>query len=210
MAKHTKQQLTVNSVAYGRAQDISRLLIISPHNAIEQPPEQYLRAEEAGLETQQRPLGRPLFHTIDWNKVAHDPILSQEITNGHAAHIRYSRFKKQMEGTVPVRRPHNNNSPGHSSTPKKSKVEKSATKSPHTIKERTLSEDVGEREKLEAEESGYGIGDDIPEVASHRTQNPRINIKREDSPRLAAVASQNRDNDERSYCAQMYSSDDEA
>lgn len=41
---------------------------------------------------------------IDWNKVAHDPILSQEITNGHAARMRYSRFRSAMLGLEPTRR----------------------------------------------------------------------------------------------------------
>ncbi|KAH9883492.1 hypothetical protein F4778DRAFT_801841 [Xylariomycetidae sp. FL2044] len=41
---------------------------------------------------------------IDWNKVAHDPILAQEITNGHAARMRYSRFRSAMLGTEPTRR----------------------------------------------------------------------------------------------------------
>ncbi|KAL7624399.1 hypothetical protein AAE478_005963 [Parahypoxylon ruwenzoriense] len=41
---------------------------------------------------------------IDWNKVAHDPILAQEITNGHAARMRYSRFKSAMLGIEPTRR----------------------------------------------------------------------------------------------------------
>ncbi|KAI0192658.1 hypothetical protein EV127DRAFT_37138 [Xylaria flabelliformis] len=41
---------------------------------------------------------------IDWNQVAHDPILTQEITNGHAARMRYSRFRAAMLGLEPVRR----------------------------------------------------------------------------------------------------------
>ncbi|PQE29839.1 hypothetical protein CJF32_00000512 [Rutstroemia sp. NJR-2017a WRK4] len=41
-----------------------------------------------------------LHNKIDWNKVAQDPFLAQEITNGHAARMRYSRFKKQMEETT--------------------------------------------------------------------------------------------------------------
>ncbi|CAJ2510975.1 Uu.00g066000.m01.CDS01 [Anthostomella pinea] len=41
---------------------------------------------------------------IDWNKVAHDPILAQEITNGHAARMRYSRFRSAMLGLEPTRR----------------------------------------------------------------------------------------------------------
>ena len=65
---------------------------------------------------------------IDWNKVAHDPILSQEITNGHAARMRYSRFKKQMEGTAPIRRPRNNNN-GNLSSQRGAKVKPKASES---------------------------------------------------------------------------------
>ncbi len=46
---------------------------------------------------------------IDWNKVAHDPILAQEITNGHAARMRYSRFRAQMLGLEPQRRKRDGN-----------------------------------------------------------------------------------------------------
>ena len=73
-------------------------------------------------------------YQIDWNKVAHDPILSQEITNGQAAYMRYSRFKKQIEGTAPVRRPHKNNSGSPSSSPKKARAKKRSTRSLRRIK----------------------------------------------------------------------------
>ncbi|RDL38205.1 uncharacterized protein BP5553_02545 [Venustampulla echinocandica] len=64
-------------------------------------------------------LSQKCLKDIDWNKVAQHPILNQEVTNGHAARMRYSRFKKQMDGTTGVvRRPRNTNSP------RKSKVEK--------------------------------------------------------------------------------------
>ena len=36
--------------------------------------------------------------------MAHDPILAQEITNGHAARMRYSRFRAAMLGLEPQRR----------------------------------------------------------------------------------------------------------
>ncbi|QSZ33756.1 hypothetical protein DSL72_005327 [Monilinia vaccinii-corymbosi] len=64
-------------------------------------------------------LSQKCLKDIDWNKVAHDPILSQEITNGHAARMRYSRFKKQMDGTtsMPTR-------PRKKATPRRSRVEK--------------------------------------------------------------------------------------
>ncbi|KAI1311096.1 hypothetical protein F5Y03DRAFT_343449 [Xylaria venustula] len=41
---------------------------------------------------------------IDWNQVAHDPILAQPITNGHAARMRYSRFRSAMLGLEPTKR----------------------------------------------------------------------------------------------------------
>jgi len=79
-------------------------------------------------------LSQKCLKDIDWNKVARDPILSQEITNGHAARMRYSRFKKQMDGTSAVRKPRN-----PSSSPRKPKVEKN--KSPKKVKERKNSDD---------------------------------------------------------------------
>ncbi|PQE24828.1 hypothetical protein CJF31_00008081 [Rutstroemia sp. NJR-2017a BVV2] len=56
---------------------------------------------------------------IDWNKVALDPILAQEITNGHAARMRYSRFKTKMEETTfsPPRQP-------QTDTPRRRRVKK--------------------------------------------------------------------------------------
>ncbi|VBB83813.1 Putative protein of unknown function [Podospora comata] len=41
---------------------------------------------------------------IDWNKVAQDPNLTQPITNGHAARMRYSRFRSAMLGIEPQKR----------------------------------------------------------------------------------------------------------
>ena len=60
---------------------------------------------------------------IDWNKVAADH--GNEITNGHAARMRYSRFKKQMDGTPSPRKPRNTNSPRkkiENKVPKREKV----------------------------------------------------------------------------------------
>lgn len=53
---------------------------------------------------------------IDWNEVAHNPILTQQISNGHAARMRYSRFKQSLLGHQPQKRNRN---------PTKSKVTKS-------------------------------------------------------------------------------------
>ena len=42
---------------------------------------------------------------IDWNLIASE----LGITNGHAARMRFSRFKQQMEGLQPTRRPRGEN-----------------------------------------------------------------------------------------------------
>ncbi|KAG5923060.1 hypothetical protein E4U53_003606 [Claviceps sorghi] len=41
---------------------------------------------------------------IDWNQVAQDPVLLQPITNGHAARMRYSRFRATVTGHESQRR----------------------------------------------------------------------------------------------------------
>ncbi|GAP85713.1 hypothetical protein SAMD00023353_1300070 [Rosellinia necatrix] len=63
---------------------------------------------------------------IDWNKVAHDPILAHEITNGHAARMRYSRFRSSMLGIEPTRR--NRTGPPKSRVTKSKKDPKSNKK----------------------------------------------------------------------------------
>lgn len=59
---------------------------------------------------------------IDWNQVAADPVLTtngqRDITNGHAARMRYSRFKKQMEGGTAPAKSRARTTPS-TSTPKK-------------------------------------------------------------------------------------------
>ncbi|KAK4133011.1 hypothetical protein BT67DRAFT_450717 [Trichocladium antarcticum] len=63
---------------------------------------------------------------IDWNKVAHNPVLSQEITNGHAARMRYSRFRAAMLGLEPQRR--NRTNPDKSRASKRKKRDSVAAK----------------------------------------------------------------------------------
>lgn len=74
--------------------------------------------------------------------------------------MRYSRFKKQMDGTATVRRPRNSTP----ASPRKLKVEKN-TKSPRKVKERDLS-DSTEVVKSEASESGYGTAEGTPEAGT--------------------------------------------
>ncbi|KAM0343725.1 hypothetical protein ACHAPU_008316 [Fusarium lateritium] len=41
---------------------------------------------------------------IDWNQVAADPVLIQPITNGHAARMRFARFRATVTGHEPQKR----------------------------------------------------------------------------------------------------------
>ncbi|KAH6610230.1 hypothetical protein Trco_000250 [Trichoderma cornu-damae] len=41
---------------------------------------------------------------IDWNQVAADPVLVEPITNGHAARMRYSRFRATVNGHTASKR----------------------------------------------------------------------------------------------------------
>ncbi|KAL6801866.1 hypothetical protein J3E68DRAFT_232868 [Trichoderma sp. SZMC 28012] len=41
---------------------------------------------------------------IDWSQVAADPVLIEPITNGHAARMRYSRFRATVTGHTPSKR----------------------------------------------------------------------------------------------------------
>ncbi|KAF3765961.1 hypothetical protein M406DRAFT_346110 [Cryphonectria parasitica EP155] len=71
---------------------------------------------------------------IDWNKVARNPILTQEITNGHAARMRYSRFRQSILGIEPQRR--NRNPKSKVTKPKKdnkTKKEKQESIKPESI-----------------------------------------------------------------------------
>ena len=53
------------------------------------------------------------------------------ITNGHAARMRYSRFKQQMEGNAPVRRARNPNS---KRAPRNKRPKDEDKKTPQTVK----------------------------------------------------------------------------
>ncbi|KAI1764314.1 hypothetical protein GGR53DRAFT_324254 [Hypoxylon sp. FL1150] len=59
---------------------------------------------------------------INWDLVAHNEILTNKITNGHAARMRYSRFKSAILGLEPTRR--NRTSPGKSRVTKSKKEPK--------------------------------------------------------------------------------------
>ncbi|KAL2263268.1 hypothetical protein VTK26DRAFT_7533 [Humicola hyalothermophila] len=97
---------------------------------------------------------------IDWNKVARDPVLTQPITNGHAARMRYSRFKAAMLGHEPQRRNRTN--------PDKSRVSKKNLKKTNI-------------RKLKTEESSRdnGNGSDNIKAEAASDANPVIAIKTE-------------------------------
>ncbi|KAI0202583.1 hypothetical protein F4808DRAFT_66992 [Astrocystis sublimbata] len=82
---------------------------------------------------------------IDWNAVAHDPILSQPITNGHAARMRYSRFRSVMLGLEPTRR-------NRVAEPAKNRVTKSK-KDPKAQQHKSRKDDNVKSETASAPES---------------------------------------------------------
>jgi hypothetical protein len=126
------------------------------------------------------------LNQIDWNKVARDPVLAQDqITNGHAARMRYSRFKKQIDGTAgqPTRKQRNPNP-----SPRKPKVEKKIKK---TKKDESRREGRIEEEAGEDSQSGYQTeGTPEAEVGSSFAESA-VNspIKREPSTGLAGTSS---------------------
>ncbi|PVH80945.1 hypothetical protein DL98DRAFT_588003 [Cadophora sp. DSE1049] len=112
-------------------------------------------------------LSQKCLKDINWDKVAHDPILNSEITNGHAARMRYSRFKKQMDaanGNLPPPTPRK---------PRKNRVEKtksvkkekkpgggSGAKTERDDGKEVKSEEKGkerERERERGVKSEYGV-----------------------------------------------------
>ncbi|CZT09229.1 uncharacterized protein RAG0_14060 [Rhynchosporium agropyri] len=93
----------------------------------------------------------PSHLQINWDKVAHHPLLEPEDDkekkiNGHAARMRYSRFKKQMDaacGDIPPPTPRK---------PRKSRVEK--TKSPK--KEKRAPDEIKREYESQRERNGEG------------------------------------------------------
>ncbi|OAA59421.1 hypothetical protein ISF_06356 [Cordyceps fumosorosea ARSEF 2679] len=67
---------------------------------------------------------------IDWNQVANDPVLLQPITNGHAARMRYSRFRATITGHEPTKR--------RNSGEKSSKVSKTSSRRESYAKKDTI------------------------------------------------------------------------
>ena len=77
-----------------------------------------------------RELGANMAAQIDWNQVAQDPVLLQPITNGHAARMRYSRFRSTVTGHEPQKR----GRPGDKDRVAKAKKEHGARKGDVMVK----------------------------------------------------------------------------
>lgn len=100
---------------------------------------------------------------IDWNAVACNSVLSQEITNGHAARMRFSRFKASLLGIEPQRRNRNGAN--------KNKVTKSK-KEPKTKKEKV-------EQLIKPDPNATpGIDQETPGTASPKVKNEAV-VKRE-------------------------------
>jgi hypothetical protein len=102
---------------------------------------------------------------IDWNEVARNPILPQPITNGHAARMRFSRFKQSLLGkeSKPRNRPKDN----------KNRV----TKSKKEIKgKKSNDDDDDEKTGKEDAESP------CPQQTTARAQSPRVKYEISQQP----------------------------
>ncbi|KAH8657165.1 hypothetical protein BGZ60DRAFT_434810 [Tricladium varicosporioides] len=101
-------------------------------------------------------LSQKCLKDIDWNQVARHPVHTQEITNGHAARMRYSRFKKQMDGTKDIVRKQKN-----PASPRKNRVEKKQTTKKEKVKKDRENDDAEtfkqEREDTVESEPGTGL-----------------------------------------------------
>ncbi|KAG5977861.1 hypothetical protein E4U55_006473 [Claviceps digitariae] len=75
---------------------------------------------------------------IDWNQVAQDPVLMQPITNGHAARMRYSRFRATVTGHEPQKR-----SPRHGDKSRVSKPSKPCKREGSSKKEVIIKSESG-------------------------------------------------------------------
>ncbi|KAI1825214.1 hypothetical protein F4861DRAFT_210779 [Xylaria intraflava] len=108
---------------------------------------------------------------IDWNQVAHDPILAQEITNGHAARMRYSRFKSAMLGLEPTRR---NRSGPPKSRVSKSKKDSKSRKDDSVKSESTISPTTEESTPAPSLEPPTPTAQKIKQEGAPYTYNDRL------------------------------------
>jgi hypothetical protein len=92
--------------------------------------------------------------------VADNPILKEEITNGHAARMRYSRFKKQMDSSIGIVKKTRKNSPRKPTVDKpkmaKKQQERQKPKVGEVEGQESTTTEKRERPELEDEESEAG------------------------------------------------------
>ncbi|EPE36239.1 hypothetical protein GLAREA_05577 [Glarea lozoyensis ATCC 20868] len=69
-------------------------------------------------------LSEKCLKDVNWDKVANNKILENEISNGHAARMRYSRFKTQMDSSIGIVKKRRKNSPRKAKADKPIKKEK--------------------------------------------------------------------------------------
>ena len=98
--------------------------------------------------------------------MANHPVLSQEISNGHAARMRYSRVKKQMEPTSATPSPRK---PRESKSPRKSKVEKNKGRAKRETRKKT---DAATKFKLETPEMTPDVGGPAIKAESEMPATP--------------------------------------
>lgn len=115
---------------------------------------------------------------IDWNQVAHD----MEITNGHAARMRFARFKNQIEGVQPkAREPRGARAaprPGPGRPPK-TKTEKK-----EEVDEKDVKTEKKEKKKVKVEGTDSSTADakgqvELVQPVAAMTIVPKPRIKRE-------------------------------
>ncbi|KFY54064.1 hypothetical protein V497_08011 [Pseudogymnoascus sp. VKM F-4516 (FW-969)] len=95
--------------------------------------------------------------SVDWNLVASD----MEITNGHAARMRFARFKNQMEGTVPKARAPRDKS--RAPKPKRAKT-----------KDEKKEEDGGEKALLKLKIEEGAVADSAAASGESQEQTPAM------------------------------------
>ncbi|KAF5026205.1 hypothetical protein F66182_1710 [Fusarium sp. NRRL 66182] len=116
---------------------------------------------------------------IDWNQVASDPVLLQPITNGHAARMRFARFRATVTGHEPQKRtrPADN----------KSRVTKS--KKPQQPKRDSLakSAQIGQSPTIKQEHNQHGY---LAQFSPASTSSPYLTDNRDDfNPRFLTPCS---------------------
>ena len=145
--------------------------------------------------------------TIDWNSVAE----GLDITNGHAARMRFSRFKQHIEGAPTQPRAARAKKEGEKDPkPRKSKGVKRAREGEAKEEDTKLEDDGHEEARLKQEgsvrvkpELDVGIKDEpgVKEERSSIGEPPLVKVKREPSVNGIAYTLSDSSIDTRQHCA---------